>query len=174
MKRNVLLIGGTMIALLGAVAMANAAPGEGRPDGKKGRRIGEEKRAEMLKKFDKDGDGKLSEEERQAMREEMQKRGGERPSREEMLKKFDKDGDGELNEEERQAMREAMGGRKDAPGGKGERGAKGEGSGNRPSFEEILAKYDADGDGKLNEEERKAARADREKGKKAPAESEEE
>ena len=69
----------------------------------------------MLKKFDKDGDGKLSEEERSAARAEMQKRreadgqkGSRGERRAEMLKKFDKDGDGKLSEEERSAMRAAM------------------------------------------------------------------
>jgi uncharacterized membrane protein len=56
---------------------------------------------EMLKKFDKDGDGKLSDEERKAMREAMQERNKEK------FKKFDKDGDGKLSDEERKAMREA-------------------------------------------------------------------
>jgi Ca2+-binding EF-hand superfamily protein len=69
----------------------------------------------MLERFDKDGDGKLGENERAAMRAEMQKRreagglkgkGGEK--RAEMLKKFDKDGDGTLNEDEQAAMREAL------------------------------------------------------------------
>ncbi len=49
----------------------------------------------MLKKFDKDGDGKLSTEERKAL---MKSRKAE------MLKKFDKDGDGKLSAEERKAM----------------------------------------------------------------------
>ena len=35
----------------------------------------EARRAEMLKKYDKDGDGKLSMEEREAMREDMPPRG---------------------------------------------------------------------------------------------------
>ena len=66
------------------------------PDGKK-KSPGEGKRfpnrEQMIKKFDKDGDGKLSEEERAAVREEMKGRKGE------LLAKFDKDGDGELNDE---------------------------------------------------------------------------
>jgi HlyD family secretion protein len=91
---------------------AQAAP-PGRPDP-----------AELLKQFDKDGDGQLDESEREAMRAAMQSRfgqGGPRMSREEMLKRFDKDGDGELDDEERAAMREALGG-----GRGGERGAGGE------------------------------------------------
>jgi len=56
-------------------------------------------RAGLIQKFDKDGDGKLNEEERAAMREEMRK------NRE---KAFDKDGDGKLSIEERKAMREEL------------------------------------------------------------------
>jgi HlyD family secretion protein len=66
---------------------------------------------EIIKQFDKDGDGQLNDDERQAMRAEMQQRsGGQFPAfnREEMMKQFDKDGDGELNDEERQAMRAEM------------------------------------------------------------------
>ena len=136
------------MAVMGALTLAGAQQqgGEGgkphqKPHGPQG---GD--RAEMMKKFDKDGDGVLNEAERTAMREAMGARKGgvvgERPSREEMLKKFDKDGDGQLNEEERAAMREAMGGR---PGGP---------EGERPDREEMLKKFDKDGDGQLNEAER--------------------
>ena len=55
--------------------------------------------AEVLAKFDKDGDGKLSKEEREAMREERKAK---------MLEKFDADGDGKLSDAERETMREAM------------------------------------------------------------------
>ena len=91
-------------------------PPEGRPS-----------REEVMKKFDKDGDGKLSEEERAAARAEMQKRreagglkgkGSEKQA--EMLKKFDKDGDGKLSEDERTAMREAMKGKNAKPKKKAE------------------------------------------------------
>jgi Ca2+-binding EF-hand superfamily protein len=88
---------------------------------------------ELIKKFDKDGDGQLSEEERKAAREAMEARRGEFQKK--MLEQFDKDGDGKLSEEERKAAREA---------GEAKR-------------KEILEKYDKDGDGKLSEEERKAA-----------------
>ena len=90
-------------------------------------------REAILKKFDKDGDGKLSEEERAEARKSFS---GGRPPRSPaaLIKKFDKDGDGKLNEEERTALRE-------------------EGLKRR---KEILKKFDKDGDGKLNAEERKA------------------
>lgn len=100
--------------------------GQGTRDGS-GRRGGPPSE-EMLKRFDKDGDGQLNDEERQAMREAMRTRfgGGQGPGPgfgtnmggmgrrggalpEEILKQFDKDGDGKLNEEERQAlMQEGM------------------------------------------------------------------
>ena len=74
------------------------------------------RKAEMLKKFDKDGDGKLSDTEKTTLRAEMQnRRGGGRDrkqwtpeQRDEMLKKFDTDRDGKLSQEERDTAREAM------------------------------------------------------------------
>ena len=50
--------------------------------------------AHIIEKFDKDGDGKLSDEERAEIRKEM-------------MAKFDKDGDGKLSPEERKAAMEA-------------------------------------------------------------------
>jgi HlyD family secretion protein len=67
---------------------------------------------EMLKQYDKDGDGQLSAEERETMRAAFGAQGGgSRFNREEMLRRFDKDGDGQLSEEERAAMRQGRGGR---------------------------------------------------------------
>lgn len=51
--------------------------------------------AELLAKYDKDGDGKLCPEERQAMHKDMKEK------RDALIKKYDKDGDGKLNAEER-------------------------------------------------------------------------
>ena len=51
----------------------------------------------QLKRYDKDGDGKLSEEEKAAAEEAKKK----------FTAKFDKDGDGKLSEDERKAMRES-------------------------------------------------------------------
>ena len=56
-------------------------------------------REKMLKEHDKDGDGKLSDEERKAAHEARHER---------MVKEFDKDGDGKLSDEEREKMRESM------------------------------------------------------------------
>lgn len=74
-----------VLALFGGLA-AKAADA---PEGKK--KIEEF----MLKKYDKNGDGKLDDEEKAAMKKD----------REEQVKKYDKNGDGKLDEEERAAMR---------------------------------------------------------------------
>ena len=82
--------------------------------------------AEALKAFDKDGDGKLNDQERAAMREQMRKnrekkfdtngdgkldeteRAAMLEARNAHVKEFDKDGDGKLSDEERKAMRETL------------------------------------------------------------------
>jgi Ca2+-binding EF-hand superfamily protein len=78
--------------LVAAVCMAEEKKAEGakRPDHPQGQR-GHFLSKEMIAKFDKDGDGKLNEEETKAAREAA------------MLKRFDKDGDGKLNDEEKTA-----------------------------------------------------------------------
>lgn len=81
---------------------------------------------EVIEKFDKDGDGKLSEEEKEAAREEHRKR-----MKEEMLKRFDKDGDGKLSEKEEEAAREEH-------------------------KQKMLKEFDKNGDGELSHEERRA------------------
>jgi len=84
----------TMAALfgVGVSAMAQDGPPPG-PRGPKG-----PPPPEVIKKFDKDGDGKLSEEERAAMKEARHK---------ENLAKYDTDKDGKLSDAEREAMRAA-------------------------------------------------------------------
>lgn len=116
-------------------------------DGKKtGRGEGRPSREEMIKKFDKDGDGKLSEEEKVELRKNMSERGRKLPPL--LMKKFDKDGDGELNQEEKAEARKVMEARR----------------------KEMIEEFDKDGDGKLNDEERKAAMEARPKpGEDAPS-----
>ena len=127
------------------------------------------RKAEMLKKFDKDGDGKLSDEEKSTLRAEMQnRRGGGRDrkqwtpeQRDEMLKKFDKDGDGKLSDEERTTLRAEIQNR---------RGGRDRKQWTPEQRDEMLKKFDTDGDGKLSQEERDTAReamkASRTKGEK--------
>ena len=110
-------------------------------EGKKpGSKEGRPSREEIIKKFDKDGDGKLNDEEKAEVRKTMAERsGGGRKLPPFLMKKFDKDGDGELNDEEKAEARKAMEERR----------------------KEMIEKFDKDGDGKLNDEERKAAMAAR-------------
>ena len=77
---------------------------------------------EILEKFDKNGDGKLDEDERKAA---MAARKAE------FIKKYDKDGDGELSEEER---KEAMKGRR----GRGRRPEGGRPEGGRPDRKSVV------------------------------------
>ena len=131
----------TIISILMLACGLSAKPEKG---GKKGGGPeGRPSREEVMKKFDKDGDGKLSEDEKAEIRKAMASRGGPGGRRPPpvLMKKFDKDGDGKLSEDERAELRKAMEARK----------------------KEFMAKFDKDGDGKLNEEERKAAMAERAK-----------
>jgi len=152
MKAKTWRVAGLVMALMGAMTMVDAegnqggdsdAQGQGHKKGFK-KECGEHPSREAMKqKYDKDGDGQLSEEERAALRADMEKRHGKRPGgREKMMKKYDIDGDGQLSEEERAALREDMEKRQ----------------GKRPGREEIMEKFDADGDGQLNEKERAAMR----------------
>lgn len=116
MKKYIALALGLMMA----PAFSQDADAPKKPDGDRKARAEqrEARRAEMIKKYDKDGDGKLSDEERKAMQADHPRRGGEGrgegrrgprmtdEQRAEMLKKYDKDGDGKLSDEERKAMME--------------------------------------------------------------------
>lgn len=84
----------TLGALIGSCSFAVAQDAAPKPERKP-----REVPAEMLKKWDKDGDGKISPEEAKAMREAMQA---------ERLKKWDKNGDGKIDADEEKAMREEM------------------------------------------------------------------
>tara|TARA_R110000751_G_scaffold4114_1_gene19274 strand:- start:1175 stop:1624 length:450 start_codon:yes stop_codon:yes gene_type:complete len=81
----------TAIAVLAGLAMASGTPEEGK--GKK--HPGHPGIKQLIEKFDKDGDGKISAEERKAA-------GAARKA--EFLKKFDKDGDGKISAEEKKAI----------------------------------------------------------------------
>ncbi len=97
----------------------------------------------LLGKYDADGNGKLDEAERKALREAC----GER--REKLVEKFDKDGDGKLNAKERAALRRAMGIHR------GHKSFIAWLKKNPGMRKKLLARFDADGDGKLSEAERK-------------------
>lgn len=76
------------LALLGLPALA---ADDGALDGGPGKGLRGRIRERVLEKFDKDGDGKLGPEERQAAREALVDR---------IIQRFDKDGDGKLSREE--------------------------------------------------------------------------
>jgi len=117
MKTNTLIVIAAAIGLSGAV---HAEEGKGpRPPHKLP--------PEVIAKFDKDGDGKLNDDEKA----EAKAARGEREAtrKKEMLEKFDADKDGKLNDDEKAAMREEV-------------------------KKKMLEKFDKDGDGELNEDEK--------------------
>ena len=88
------------------------------------------RQAELLKRFDKNGDGKLDDAEKAAAQEAMKGKGrpGQPepgkgvPNRVDIIKKFDKNGDGKLDDAEKAAAQEAKGkGRPGAPPKKGDK-----------------------------------------------------
>ena len=139
-----------------------------------------EDRALMLKRFDKDGDGKLDATELAAAKAAFANRPGRpdaarrpdgarpdttRPASPrpggaplrggEFMRRFDKDGNGKLDETERAAARAAFAARQNSAGyppvePKPDKG--------RVNKQELLKEFDADGDGKLTGDERAAAR----------------
>ena len=132
-----------ILIFLSAIGLSIGLHAKPEKDGKKpGSKEGRPSREEIIKKFDKDGDGKLNDEEKAELRKKMAERsGGGRKLPPFLMKKFDKDGNGELSDEEKAEARKAMEARR----------------------KEVIGKFDKDGDGKLNEEERKAAMAARPK-----------
>ena len=131
MKTNAQLI---LIAALSLTAWTAAAQeGGGRPG------LGGPGRGKrLLERFDKDGDGKLSPEEKKAAFEQFK---ANRPEMyQKLLEKFDKNGDGKLDENERAAAKEAF---KERSG---------------EMRKKVLEKFDKNGDGKLDENEKEAAK----------------
>lgn len=135
------------------------------------------RRKGFMERFDADGDGKISDSERGAMRQAMREGREQR-----MLERFDEDGDGVLNDEERlnaEAELEArrmerqirMVERFDTDGdgvlsdaenqAARERFSRGRGDQAQGGWQQTIEKYDADGDGELNLDESYKAYLDR-------------
>jgi Ca2+-binding EF-hand superfamily protein len=133
-------------ALLAVSARAQAekiemGPTEAKPEADRMK----QSREELIKRFDKNGDGKLDEDEKAAAHKAMRMEGGGYAGRQkEILRRFDKNGDGRLDDGERaeaEKARELV-----------------EKNGGMGRFRElVLKRFDLDGDGKLNEAERAAA-----------------
>lgn len=110
--------------------------------------------AELLRRFDKDGDGKLNAAEQaeadKAREESMKQRAATAAHpdttrlREEMLRRFDHNGDGKLDESERAEMEKA-------------RQQMEQNGGVKRFRAQVLKMFDQDGDGVLNAAERAAA-----------------
>lgn len=107
----------TAFVLFVSMATGVASAGPNQAGGKNGPGTGRpnpEKMKKIIARFDTDGDGKLSDSERQAARAARGKKvGAGGPQNPERMKKiiarFDSDGDGKLSESERQAARAARG-----------------------------------------------------------------
>jgi Ca2+-binding EF-hand superfamily protein len=141
------------------------------------KRAEENRRKWMLQRWDKDSDGELSEEElaaKKTQEDEWKKRAEQyRKEQAELRKKHDADGDGKLNAEERKAYYDAIRAKqqlrqwdKDKDGKLSEEELaakktqedewKKRAEESRKAQAELRKKHDADGDGKLNADERKA------------------
>lgn len=115
---------------------------------------------ELIKRFDTDGDGKLSDEEKDKLADQAKKLGiraediAKAFERYAMLEKFDKNGDGKLDKDELAAAREDAGAEGNGPKPEGKKG--------KPSAKqaEFIQKYDKDGDGKLSPAEKAEAAKD--------------
>lgn len=164
MKKAILIL---TIAAAATFAWAQERPGPGGPKKDEGLFAGMDPatRIQLMKQFDKDGDGRLNEEERAAAREVIKNKSADleqlkKNHAKDVIKKFDVDGDGKLDQEELSAFldeqrklfnkqRRSMGPRRNF----------------KPS-KEMLAKFDKNGDGKIDDTERRAmfqeARARRE------------
>lgn len=141
------------------------------------RERGKPEEAELIRRFDRDGDGQISELERAAARQSIgsgDARVGRRkphrgPAPEEMMKQFDQDGDGQLSDKEQQVAREHM--KKLREGQEAMRSAMtkrfdrnedGRLTGDerqeaRQAHGRLLQRFDKDQDGRLNEQEHQAA-----------------
>ena len=134
MKTKITCIALALAGIVTASAQEGKPEGQRRGPGGPGGPGARQVPPAVLKEFDKDGDGKLNDEEAKAARAAMQAKREE--AQKKILAEFDADKDGKLSEEERKAVRTAMEAKRKA----------------------LIEKYDADGDGKLGPEEIKTAR----------------
>ena len=85
---------------------AGGGVGEAQAAGEGGKSRG---RSQLVKRFDRDGDGKLSEDEKAEAQKALKAKKGEKPASKltEAMKRFDTDGDGVLSDDEKAAAKKA-------------------------------------------------------------------
>lgn len=124
------------------------APAEG---GGPGNRMPGRPSPELMRRYDRNGDGQIDAGEQKAARADLAKMDARRPEgplRAEVLARFDRDGDGRLDDAERAEFERARAEYLKQPPG-----------GNAKARERLLKQFDRDGDGRLNAGEEAAARA---------------
>lgn len=117
-----------------------------------------EARKLVIAKYDKDGDGRLNDEEKAALQADAKAMMEQKKA--EFMAQFDKDGDGKLSDDEKAAMKADFQAKRDR--------RRAEFAQKHPEMAakmerkkaEFMAKFDKDGDGKLSDDEKAAAKAD--------------
>lgn len=181
-----------VIACTGLILpLAAFGQGQGVPPGFDQKKMMEQMQQQMIAQFDVDKDGKLNAQESMLAQEAMRRQGinvgmapGGFPGAEQFAKQFDRDGDGKLNQQEAmmaQAAYQRMRGngsgmRGGLNGGGGGGGSSGQSpqqpiapvnatDGKTSKVSPLIKRFDKDGDGKLNAEEKAAAQAELKKDK---------
>lgn len=108
-----------MTVFLGLGSASSVLANCGSCAGDKAKADGAKKHEEMVKKFDKDGDGKLNDTEKAAAHDAMKA-----AHEKKMLEKFDADKDGKLSDAEKAEMEKAIAAHKAEHKAKGEEKAK--------------------------------------------------
>jgi len=130
----------------------NRFQGRGQGDGFEGR-AKRPSREEALRLFDADGDGQLSDAERQAAHDQFARRRGDRPDRDFDGDRTQRRFDGDQNQRGTQGNRPP----REFDSQSAQQGRRGD---RRGPPQEVIDRFDADGDGRLNQAEGRAARAE--------------
>ena len=151
--------------LVGGLVFVSAASVLARPH----RGHSEEIRKKIMEKYDKDGDGKLSESEKKAMREAWSERRSEMHKN--FMKKYDTNKDGKIGDADKKAMRETWAKRRRSdsarrggaahdrrPGAHRGRHRRRGGPSGKSRFAHFMKKYDKNKDGALDKKELEAVR----------------